>query len=418
MSAVQGNLLPSHNEKTLQAMKAERTVKRITFDRNEAKLSETLYVSVPKLNEQDVIVPGSLFLVFDIDLLGGHANNFLVQNISRALVDRLVVKFAGNTLQDTVGYDIYKIFEGLFLSVEAHQNMLLEGIQGMTLCKILSNVSDKKTSGVNVENKLTEVYKNKYPIHLDHQILTDHGVFYPQALYNDLIFEVTLAPAAQVVLGSDATKLVYKLTNIQLQYETIHGKELADEATSVCSNGKEFTYDDVMRERVITFAKGSETRLNIRVKPNRKSLRGILLLFIEPFTAGARDSEKYFNPDITKVHVTINSSPNKIYNNGIDGSDMWSEISRFFGTKNKEGGANMNLTKYLADNKFGLLIDLGSMEDKRLHGNGVRLADSRDCVHLEIERSASGSGEVKCHVYTISDAQMNTIQQQYKDVQI
>ena len=48
--AVQANLRPSHNEKTIQAMKAERTVKRITFDRNEAKPSETLYVSVPKLN--------------------------------------------------------------------------------------------------------------------------------------------------------------------------------------------------------------------------------------------------------------------------------------------------------------------------------------------------------------------------------
>ena len=120
-----------------------------------------------------------------------------------------------------------------------------------------------------------------------------------------------------------------------------------------------------MRERVITFSKGSETRLYIRVNPQRRSLKAILLLFIEPFTAGARDSEKYFNPDITKVHVTINSSPNKIYNNGIDSSDMWDEISQFFGTKNKEGEANMNSTKYLADNKFGLLIDLRSMEDTR-----------------------------------------------------
>ena len=79
--SVQANLRPSHNEKILQAMKEERTVKRITFDRNEAKPGETLYVSVPKLNEHEVIVPGSLFLVFDIDLSGGHANNFLVQNV-------------------------------------------------------------------------------------------------------------------------------------------------------------------------------------------------------------------------------------------------------------------------------------------------------------------------------------------------
>ena len=169
---------------------------------------------------------------------------------------------------------------------------------------------------------------------------------------------------------------------------------------------------------MITFAKGSETRPNIHVNPQRRSLKAILLSFIEPFKAGARDSEKYFNPDITKVHVAINSSPNKIYNNGIDGSDMWAEISRFFGTKNKEGGGNMNLTKYLADNKFGLIIDLRSIEDTSLHGNGVRLFNTKDGIHLEIERAASGSGEVKCHVYTISDAQLNIKEKQLLDVEI
>ena len=114
--AVQPNLLPSHSEKTLGAMKAERTVKRITFNPSEAKPGETLYVSVPKLSEHEVIVSGSLALVFNINLSGGHANNYLVQNVSRALVDKLHVKFAATSVQDTDGYDIYKIFEDLFLS--------------------------------------------------------------------------------------------------------------------------------------------------------------------------------------------------------------------------------------------------------------------------------------------------------------
>ena len=79
----------------------------------------------------------------------------------------------------------------------------------------------------------------------------------PPGLYNDLIFEVTLASASQVVKGSDLSKLVYKLTNIQLEYEMIRGKSLADAASSVYSGGKEFAYDQVMREEVILFAKGS-----------------------------------------------------------------------------------------------------------------------------------------------------------------
>ena len=183
-------------------------------------------------------MPGSLALVFDIDLFEGHANNFLVQNVTRALVDRLVVKFAGTILQDTVGYDIYKTFEGLFLSQEERDNRILEGIQGEDLCKICSDAGDKKTLGVNTENKLNEVYGKKYRISLDHQILTNHSVFYPQALYNDLMFVVTLAPASQVVKGSQKTELKYKLTNIQLEYKMIRSKTLADEARSIYSTAK------------------------------------------------------------------------------------------------------------------------------------------------------------------------------------
>ena len=105
----------------------------ITFERTEANPLEMLYVSVPKLNENEVIVPGSLALRFNIDLSGGHANNFLVDNVGRALVDKIVVKYSGTILQDTVGYDIYKIFEDLFLSQEERTNMLQDGIQGRFL---------------------------------------------------------------------------------------------------------------------------------------------------------------------------------------------------------------------------------------------------------------------------------------------
>ena len=97
--------------------------------------------------------------------------------------------------------------------------MLMEGIQSTKLCEVCANTGDKPTSGVNTENSVEAVYKMKYKINLDHQILTSSSIFYPQALDKDLIFELTLAPEAQVVRGSDTTKLVYKLKNIQLEYE-------------------------------------------------------------------------------------------------------------------------------------------------------------------------------------------------------
>ena len=230
---VPDSLLPTHLSKTQNAIKAPRAVKRITFDRTEAGPGETLYVHVPKLHENEVLVPGSLGLRFDIDLTGGHANNYLVQNVSRALVSKMVVKFAGTILQDTDGYDLFKIYEDLFLSQEQRDDMILEGIQSEDLCKIRSNAGD-------TENTLNENFGTKYYIWLDHEILTDHGVFYPQALYNDLVFELTLAGAGQVVKGSDPAKLKYKLTNIQLEYEMIHSKLLAQEAAASTPAGKSF----------------------------------------------------------------------------------------------------------------------------------------------------------------------------------
>ena len=417
--AVPPSLLPSHSEKVLNAMKAERTVKRITFNPTEANPGETLYVSVPKLGTNEVIVAGSLALVFNINLklTGAHANNFLVQNVSRALVNKFVVKFAASTVQDTDSYNIYKTFEDLFLSRDKRENMLREGIQSVDLCRIRSDSGDKKTSGVDEEKALNAVYGSKYRINLDHPILTDHGVFYPQALYNDLVFELTLAPAHEVVKGSTSSNVLgYKLENIQMEYEVIRSKTLADEATSTYSSGKEFAYDYVMRERVVPITRGSDTRLNLRVNPQRKSLKGILLLFVSPYTEGNRDSEYYFNPDITNVKVTVNGVPNRVYNKGISGSDMWEELTRYF-KPSTDGRPNMTLAKYLADNKFGLWIDLRSMADTTMHGNGQRLVNTQDGVQLEITRKASGSGITNCHIFTISDAQMNIMSQQLVNVQ-
>ena len=167
-----------------------------------------------------------------------------------------------------------------------------------------------------------------------------------------------------------------------------------------------------MCERVVSIAKGSDTRLNLRVNPQRRSLKGILLLFIDTYATGARETEKYVNPDITKVKVTVNGVPTRVYSEGIRGSDLWNELTRYFNPRGHTpngGRPNMNLTKYL-HNKFGLWIDLRSMADTTLHGNGQRLVNTQDGVQLEIDRTASGSGNIYCNIYcnifTISDSQM------------
>ena len=294
--------------------------------------------------------------------------------------------------------------------------MVIDGIQSEDLCKIRSDAGDKKASGVDAEKQLNAIYGSKYRIRLDHHILTDHDVFYPQALFNDLSFELTLAEASQVVKGSDPTKLKYKLTNIQLEYEMIHSKTPADEAHSVYESGKEFAYDHVLRDSAFNIAKDKDARINIKVNPQRRSSKAILLLFVEPYTAGTRDSEKYVFPDLTKVEVTVNSKPNMLYNHGIESMDIWEEASRFF-VKEKNKTEHMTMRKFYTENKFGLLIDLRSMPSQTKHGSGTRLVNTKDGVQLEIQRNKKRSGNVNCHVYVISDSQFNVMGKQLDSVQ-
>jgi len=296
----------------------------------------------------------------------------------------LKVNFGGTTLQDTDQYSLYKTLEDLVILQKERDNMILEGIQSKDLCKICSGAGDKKTSGVDAENTLNGAFGNRYRIRLDNQLVTDNGIFYPMALYNDLKVIVTLAKAKDVVRRSHSIQLKYKLKNIKLEYEMIRSKTLADEAVSIYTSGKEFAYDYVQHYTKVNFKKDTGTFLNIEFNAQIRSLKA-LLLFIEPHAASARDSEKFIFPNLTKVSVMVNGSPNMLNNNGIKDIDIWREASRMF-PKEKNGTDHMDTTKFYTADKFGLVIDMCSIADRLLHGSGMRLVNSHSGIQLQIKR--------------------------------
>jgi hypothetical protein len=116
-----------------------------------------------------------------------------------------------------------------------------------------------------------------------------------------------------VVKGSDPTKVGYELTNIELEYQTINDAGLVREAASAYLNGRQFMYGHVTHHKKILVNQKNDSIINEAINEPRRSMKGILLLFSEPHAAGARDSEKFFNPDITSVKVSVNGIPNKGY---------------------------------------------------------------------------------------------------------
>lgn len=65
---------------------------------------------------------------------------------------------------------------------------------------------------------------------------------------------------------------------------------LADGTHIVYSSGKELSYGHVARYKVVPFDKGTDPRLPMEVDSQRMSMKGSLLLFMKPYTTGARDS--------------------------------------------------------------------------------------------------------------------------------
>ena len=100
-------LNPSRFPRMAFGLKANSTLNRITLTPSNANPGETLYIEIPKLTDNMVIVPGSVFLVFNL-AISGHENNTVVNNISRNLVKRQRVVFGGETLQDTTNYDLFQ----------------------------------------------------------------------------------------------------------------------------------------------------------------------------------------------------------------------------------------------------------------------------------------------------------------------
>ena len=71
-----------------------------------------------------------------------------------------------------------------------------------------------------------------------------------------------------------------------------------------------------------------------------KSLKGILVLFEEekPY---ARDTGKFYNPEIQKVSVIVEGKPNQLYAQGMRSFGLYDEICKYLAEgKQKDNNTN------------------------------------------------------------------------------
>ena len=89
---------------------------------------ELLTVCFPYLKENQVIIPSTTKLTFNISLVGTDVNRMLVGNLGRNIIRKLVVKLEGNEIISVDDYDILYSYYDCWKSKTERLNAVFQGI--------------------------------------------------------------------------------------------------------------------------------------------------------------------------------------------------------------------------------------------------------------------------------------------------
>ena len=136
----------------------------------------------------------------------------------------------------------------------------------------------------------------------------------------------------------------------------------------------------------------------------------------QPF---ARNTEAFYNLQITKVEVTIEGIPNQLYSQGMRTYQMWDEAKKYFAAspcskRHPEVGmaakdlalADVNLEEFLTS-KYSLWLDLRTSDDDRLHGSGRRIENASEGITIQITKKAEAASA--SNIYFLSSWIRNSI---------
>ena len=341
---------------------------------------ELLTVRFPDLKENQVIIPSTMKLTFNISLAGADVKRTLVRNLGRNIIRKLVVKLEGNEIISTDDYDILYSYYDCWKCKAERLNDVFQFIveadgQTENAIKHRINAGDKANNAK--DQTVASIYENRFCIPLDFQILETSLPLYQHGLGSRLTYELTFADYSDVI---KATKpdAAYTISNISLEFDTIISASLASQLRTEYMKSS-ILYDRILRAHIIPL-NNSDTSFSIDINSPSKSLKGVLLIFTKERSATKfiRNTEEFFNPKITKVEVTVEGMPNELYAQNTEYRHQYDEIVKHFAEGLlEEAGAiqkdlqlhNVNIASYYKY-KYALWLDFRAIDDNRFHGSG------------------------------------------------
>ena len=104
-------LYPERSLRTPKGIKGTRQKVIVTHNPSEIDQAQLLLVRFPNLGSDDIIIPGTMKLSFNVELTStSDPNRTLVSNIGRAIIKKLAVKFEGNEIMSVDDFDVFACY--------------------------------------------------------------------------------------------------------------------------------------------------------------------------------------------------------------------------------------------------------------------------------------------------------------------
>ena len=192
---------------------------------------ELLTVRFPDLKENQVIIPSTTKLTFNISLAGADVNRTLVGNLGRNIIRKLVVKLEGNEIICTDDYDILYSYYDCWNCKTERLNAVFQRIveaDGQTENAIKHRINSGDKANNAKDQTVASIYDNRFCIPLDFEILETSLPLYQYGLGSRLTYELSFADYSYVIKANkpDAT---YTISNISLEFDTIINASLASQ---------------------------------------------------------------------------------------------------------------------------------------------------------------------------------------------
>ena len=248
---------------------------------------ELLTVRFPDLKENQVIIPTTTKLTFNISLAGTDANKTLVGNLGRNIIRKLVVivKLEGNEIISIDDYDVLNSYYDCWKCKTERLNTIFQGIveadgQTENAIKHQINATDKANNAK--DQTVASIYDNPFCVPLDFEILETSLPLYQYGPGSHLTYELTFADYSDVIKSTDPDA-TYTISNISLEFDTIINASLASQIRTKHMKSS-ILYDRILRACITPLNK-SDTSFSVDINSPSKSLKGVLLIFTQERSA-------------------------------------------------------------------------------------------------------------------------------------